>query len=155
MHPHPLPLLPEHDNTKWKNKQNRVLHHEILANTTGDVLYDQAVEVHYTMGSGAKARSYLIDRGGLLFMSPISWFAARDGWDLSPGYDPRYHRRFERRVNDACLACHVGRMATVSRTQPDRYQQQAFFEMSIGCENCHGPGKTARGFCMNRLTTTR
>ena len=38
------------------------------------------------LGSGRQGASYLIDRDGFLFQSPISWYAQQRRWDLSPGY---------------------------------------------------------------------
>src|SRR5262245_16914961 len=110
---------------------DRVFHHERQSNEAGEPVYDQAVEVHYRMGSGTRGRSYLIDRDGLLFLSPIAWYAQGAKWDLSPGYPEDDHQRFERRVIGLCIACHAGRAA------PDpewinRFQQPAIIEFGIG-----------------------
>jgi len=77
-----------------------VWHHESMTDKAGDVLYDQAVEIDYAIGSGKRGRSYLIDRGGLLKASPITWYSQGQRWGLSPGYQPRIHQRFDRRVID-------------------------------------------------------
>lgn len=118
---------------------NHVFHHEIMSEKDGQVLYDQSVEVNYAVGSGSRARSYLIDRDGLLFLSPISWYPQKKRWDLSPGYRPGNHYRVEQRVGDGCVGCHAGRMR-FDRAQRDRYLQPPFAETAIGCERCHGPG---------------
>jgi len=117
-----------------------VFHHEIRRNAAGEVLYDQRVPVQYAVGSGVRGRSYLTNRDGLLFMSSIGWYSEGHRWDLSPGYRPDSHQRFDRQVSDGCLACHAGRMNVVAG-EPNRYHpQQPFLEESIGCERCHGPG---------------
>ena len=116
-----------------------VFHHERLTDANGETLYDQSVPVAYTMGSGHQGRSYLIDRGGLLFMSPITWYSRAAHWDLSPQYKLPVHRRFSRRINDGCLNCQVGQINDV-RGSSDRYQSPPFQELAIGCERCHGPG---------------
>ena len=116
----------------------RVLHHESLADGQG-ALYDVAVEMAYVLGSGRHGRAYLAQRDGLLFQSPITWYAQQTRWDLSPGYDPHGHQGFERRVGDGCLYCHVGRVAPGTGGM-DIYDQPAFVEATIGCERCHGPG---------------
>ena len=43
--------------------------------------------IRYVIGSGRFSRSYLIERDGFLYESPATWYAARPGWGLSPGYD--------------------------------------------------------------------
>ena len=117
-----------------------VFHHESMVDRDGQIIYDQGEQVHYALGSGQRGRSYLIDRGGLLFQSPIGWYSHGARWDLSPGYSPGSHARFNRAVGDGCLYCHAGRVAP-AEPWSDRYQQPPFHELSIGCERCHGPGK--------------
>jgi hypothetical protein len=85
-------------------------------------------EVLYSLGSGEHGRSYLIARGGRLFMSPISYYTTTGKWDLSPGYADGVFRDFTRPVAASCLFCHVG--------APDDPSAQ----IAIGCERCHGPG---------------
>ena len=114
-----------------------VWHHESVSDEEG-LLYDQAEEIQYAIGSNTRGRSYLLWRNGAMFMSPISWYA-KEGWDLSPTYLPDRHVRFSRRITDACLICHSGRVAS----EPGRehfFPQPVFYEESIGCERCHGPG---------------
>ncbi|MFN0052243.1 MAG: tetratricopeptide repeat protein [Planctomycetales bacterium] len=116
-----------------------VWHHELAHDAAGELIYDQKVQVHYAIGSGRRGRSYVIDRGGLLFLSSISWYAQSARWDLAPRYIPRAHQRFERRAVERCLYCHVGQAAPQTG-QNDRFDDPPFREMSIGCERCHGPG---------------
>lgn len=119
-----------------------IFHHEIGQDASGALLYDQRVPVHYAIGSGTRGRSYLTNRDGLLMMSPLGWYAGGERWDLSPGYHPQSHQRFDRQVSDGCLACHAGRMNSRPH-EPNTYvAAQPFLEQSIGCERCHGPGET-------------
>ena len=121
-----------------EKNDNRVWHHESVSDEEG-VIYDQAEEIQYAMGSNSRGRSYLLWRDGAMFMSPISWYS-KEGWDLSPMYPPDRHVRFSRRITDACLICHSGRVSH----QPGRehyFPQPVFHEESIGCERCHGPGQ--------------
>jgi predicted CXXCH cytochrome family protein len=129
------------------NKQYRVerrgddfFHHEIRRDRDGNEIYDQPVALHFALGSGKRGRSYLINREGKLFVSPIAWYSTKGRWDLAPGYPPGRHERFERRAIDMCLRCHVGRVNAVPDTL-DTFGKPAFHEMSIGCQNCHGPGQ--------------
>lgn len=114
-------------------------HSERRTDETGAELFEQQVDVKYAVGSGQRGRSYLIDRGGVLFLSPISWYSSKSRWDVSPGYSQNGQPRFERRVGDRCLVCHVGRMNPAANLQ-DAYGEPRFFELSVGCENCHGSG---------------
>lgn len=122
-----------------ERRDGQVIHHEILADVDGEKLYDQAVEIKYALGSGTRGRSYLIDRDGIFFMSPIGWYTGKS-WDLSPGYAPDRHQHFSRRITDGCLQCHSGRVNS-DRTRPDVFPAPAFRAPAINCENCHGPGK--------------
>jgi hypothetical protein len=115
-------------------------HHERMFDARGEQIYDQAVTMEYSVGSGRRANAYLHRRGGLLFMSPLNWYTQSQKWDLAPGYAQDDPRRFDRRITDECLGCHAGRVAPVGRSL-NTYRDPAFHEMSIGCENCHGPGQ--------------
>src|SRR5262249_36174520 len=77
---------------------------------------------------------------GRIYVSPISWYAKTSEWDLSPNYRPDNHPRFDRRANDGCLNCHVGRLH-YERGVSDRYGSPPFLELGISCERCHGPGR--------------
>lgn len=114
-----------------------VLHHEWLRAEDGELIYDQGEAIAFAVGSGKQGRAYLINRDGVLYQSPLGWYSGAGRWDLSPGYAPESHNRFQRRIGDGCLYCHVGRAAT---NGSDRYEAPFFPEPSIGCERCHGPG---------------
>lgn len=120
--------------------EGQTLHCEALTDDQPDPIYEQKVPIQYVMGSGHKGRSYLFEHGGALFMSPISWYAEGDRFDLSPGYKPEQGDRFERRITSRCLSCHVGQVNAVPG-RLDHVGSPAFHEMIIGCERCHGPGE--------------
>jgi hypothetical protein len=122
-----------------ERKVDGIAHHERQTDDQGEVIYDQGVDVQYVLGSGKRGRSYIIDRGGILFQSPISWYSQKQRWDLGPGYPERDHVRFERRVVERCISCHAGRVAP-DPDWIDHFQQPAIVEYAIGCERCHGPG---------------
>ena len=122
-----------------------VFHHEIMKDASGDVIYDQAVPVTGSLGSGKRGRGYVIDHDGLLFTSSISWYSDTHAWGLSPNYLPESHMRFERRMTGACLACHAG-LPNFTRGEPDRFKDPPFLEEAIGCERCHGPGRSHVAF---------
>jgi predicted CXXCH cytochrome family protein len=120
-----------------------VTHHELGFDADGGLIYDQGVPVHYEIGSGRRLKSYLTDRDGFLFLSPLSWDSESGEWRMSPGYETFPHARFENLVTERCVYCHTGRYAVsdrVTTTATPRFEQPPFQEMAIGCEQCHGPG---------------
>jgi predicted CXXCH cytochrome family protein len=122
-----------------ERKDDQVIHHEIMADAEGEI-FDDARVVSLFIGSGTRGKTYGIIHGDRLFESPISWYSFDGGrWDLSPGYPPGRHARFERPFTDECLMCHVGRMAP-TRTSEDTFVEPVVLEAGIGCERCHGPG---------------
>jgi hypothetical protein len=95
-------------------------------------------DVHYAVGSGARGRTYLVERKGYLFQSPISWYSSKGIWDLTPGLQVEEH--FERPAQPSCLFCHANAVEPVAGTV-NRYQAPLFRGHGIGCERCHGPGE--------------
>ena len=116
-----------------------IRHHESLIDPDGAVVYDQGMEVSFALGSGKRGRAYIFEHDGMLFKSQIAWFTGRNEWGLAPDYVPDSHKRFERRITEGCINCHVGRVA-VNRHAPDKFATPAIIEGAIGCERCHGPG---------------
>src|SRR5690606_33533700 len=41
----------------------------------------------FFVGSATLGRSYLFQRDGFLFQLPVSWYAQKQLWDASPGYE--------------------------------------------------------------------
>jgi len=123
-----------------ERRDGRVLHHELMIDEAGEVIYDQAEEIEWAIGSGRHGFSYVLNRDGALFQSPISWDTRRGHWRLSPGYENASELRFERRLTESCLLCHAGRL----RPSPESsgcFLPPVFEEMTISCERCHGPGE--------------
>ena len=120
---------------------DRMIHTEFMTDAAGDVVYEQSEDVHYAAGSGVNARTYLIDRGGIMFESPITWYTEKGRWDLSPGYHDNPRNRFNRRITDGCVQCHSGLPAPTGDGTAGQFGKRPFLELGIGCERCHGPGK--------------
>lgn len=124
-------------------KDGAVRHHEFLPGEDGKPIYDQAEPIQYALGAGRLERNYLLERGGVLLQSPIAWDGKEKKFRFAKGYgegNDSYHR-FERRIGDSCLACHSGRANPVN-AHANRYKSPVFHETAIGCERCHGPGKS-------------
>ncbi len=122
-----------------ENRGSRVVHREMRRDGSGRVIAEFEADVQYAVGSARQAISYLIERDGFLFESPITWYAKDRRWGLSPGYERRTSR-FDRPVLPECLFCHANRVEQVS-SAINRYRTPIFQDHAIGCERCHGPGE--------------
>ncbi|MCI0456642.1 MAG: hypothetical protein L0Z62_06645, partial [Gemmataceae bacterium] len=118
---------------------NRLIHREWCEDASGDVVAQVQEEVAYAIGSGAQARSYVYQRDGFLFQSPIAWYPQQSEWGLSPGYEKNL-AHFSRRIEARCLYCHSHEAHPVADTV-NRYRDPVFGQHAIGCERCHGPGE--------------
>jgi predicted CXXCH cytochrome family protein len=122
-----------------ERRDGHVIHQETRRDPSGRILARTEAEVQYVLGSGSQGIGYLIEHDGFLFQSPISWYAQKRRWDLSPGYD-KTNPHFERQIVSTCLYCHANRVEPVAGTV-NRYQTPIFRGHAIGCERCHGPGE--------------
>lgn len=92
-------------------------------------------EIHYVVGSGTAARTYLTEKNGYLYELPLTWYTQVGKWDFSPGYRED-NPRFDRLVPERCMACHNSYPEAVPFTEG----KYASVPLGIGCERCHGPG---------------
>jgi hypothetical protein len=115
-----------------------VYHIEKQKDAQGQIVAAEA-PLLLAIGSGSRGRSYVINRDGFLFQSPISWYSDKKIWDLSPGYEAR-NQHFERPITHHCLFCHTNRAEPVADTI-NRYRAPLVQSQGIGCERCHGPGE--------------
>jgi Tetratricopeptide repeat len=122
-----------------ERRGERVIHRETVADGQGRLICETEAEVHFAVGSGSRGRTYLSNRNGYLFQSPITWYAQKAAWDLSPGFE-RLHHHFGRPVPADCLFCHSNRALEVAESQ-NHYRSPIFEGHAIGCERCHGPGE--------------
>jgi hypothetical protein len=95
----------------------------------------------YFIGSGAVGRSYAFSLDGFLFQAPVAYYSGPERWNLSPGYDQYDRVYLSRPIAADCLQCHASRVQPINGT-PNRYGEIPFLEGGIGCERCHGPGRT-------------
>jgi hypothetical protein len=115
---------------------DRLRHRETAKDDDGHFWVTADFPISYLIGSGRHTRSYLVEDAGFLMESPLTWYASRQRWGLSPGFDRPDHWGFERPADIGCLACHVGNVDSPD----DVYQNVTIREQAIGCERCHGPG---------------
>ncbi len=101
-------------------------------------------EIHYVMGSGNHARTYLHQYpDGRLVELPLGWYADQGGFAaMNPGYDQPAHRGFRREISFDCMFCHNGYPRIEQGA--DRSGLDAKFPGrlvdGIDCQRCHGPG---------------
>jgi predicted CXXCH cytochrome family protein len=93
----------------------------------------------YAIGSGATARSYLIEDDGFLFEAPVAYYARGAMWALEPGYADYDYPYLTRPIPPTCLSCHASFLRVVSGTL-NRYDSAPFGEGGVACERCHGAG---------------
>jgi Flp pilus assembly protein TadD len=117
-------------------RDNLMIHEETLRDANGLEMARIEAPVRYRVGSGNSGRTYLVEIDGFLHESPITWYAHKQRWDMSPGYDVPEHAGFERAIGTGCLRCHAGQAEAIS----DTLHRVVFHEYAIGCESCHGPG---------------
>jgi hypothetical protein len=134
----PFPAFGSLFRVEIDRRRKRARHVETRADAAGRPVFEFVSEVHYAIGSGNHGRSYLSDRGGYLFQTPISWFSQKRIWDTSPGF--KEVSVPGRPIPPTCLFCH----ANEARSDPDgvnHFPTPAFTHgHAIGCERCHGPG---------------
>jgi hypothetical protein len=116
-----------------------VVHRESAAGDDGRVVAEIAAPIAFAVGSGQHGQSFVVNRDGYLFLSPISWYTREKAWALSPNFE-KTHQHFNRLVGEACLFCHTNE----ARPEPDSFNHfppAALQLKPIGCERCHGPGE--------------
>jgi hypothetical protein len=123
-----------------EHQRGRMVHREARIDNKGRVLAQVEAVVKYALGSGSRAVSYLVERDGRLFESPISWYSRKRRWNLSPGYEGDNNRHFDRPIEPGCLFCHANRIEPIAWSV-NRYAEPTFRSHAIGCERCHGPGE--------------
>ncbi len=98
-----------------------------------------SIQPVWFIGSGHVGRSFVFSRDGWLFMSPISWYAQRGAWDVSPGYEHNKTLYLTRPVTETCWECHSTGPRHITGTV-NKFENRPFREAGVGCERCHGPG---------------
>jgi Flp pilus assembly protein TadD len=120
-------------------REGRVFHQETRRDASGRIIARNEAEVQFVVGSGRQAFAYLIEHGGFLFQSPLTWYEQKQRWDLAPGYE-KTNLHFHRTAVPLCLYCHANQVEPVPGTV-NRYRPPIFRGHTIGCERCHGPGE--------------
>lgn len=120
------------------SRETGVFHTRSAADESGKTLFRSELAIHYAVGSGVRAHSFLSAAGSSLLQSPITWYSQKKTWDLSPRFNPEILAG--RRVGADCLFCHSNG-ASEDQEEETRYLDPIFPNgHGIGCQRCHGPG---------------
>ncbi len=84
-------------------RDGKLYHREERRDASGKTLTKTECEARYAVGSGMRGKSYLVDRGGRLFMSPISWYGEKRIWDISPNYSEESAHSIGPLTSNACI----------------------------------------------------
>src|SRR5262249_48431908 len=115
-----------------------VKHIETRRDAAGQPIFETAFNIDYVVGSGSHGYSFLADRDGFVLQTPISWYSAKELWDIAPGWESVGGGRA---ILPGCLYCHANHVDPVS-DRMNRYQEPLFGKQAAcGCERGHGPGE--------------
>jgi hypothetical protein len=104
----------------------------------GSELFRDTRPIKWMIGAGVNGLGPVVEQDHYLFQAPLSFYTRPGRWGPSPGYEAT-DLGFNRPILAGCIFCHAGRANPVAGTN-GQYADPAFSELSIGCENCHGPG---------------
>ncbi|MGB6692108.1 MAG: tetratricopeptide repeat protein [Terracidiphilus sp.] len=104
----------------------------------GKESFRTAHRIEWIIGAGINGYGAILEQDDYLFQAPLSFYTRPMKWAPSPGYEFA-DLGFNRPITPGCIFCHSGRPNPVPGTN-GRFQSTPFSELSIGCENCHGPG---------------
>ena len=93
----------------------------------------------YFIGSGAAARTFLLEDGGFLFESPVTYYRNSASWKASPGFESLDYPNLTRPIVPGCLQCHASGIQANAGTL-NGYAAPPFLESGVACERCHGAG---------------
>jgi hypothetical protein len=105
----------------------------------GDAMTGQIL---WSMGDATMGQTFVLQSGGSLYESQLSYFKAIDGLDLTPGHTRSSPRDLEHAFGlsqsaetaEQCFGCH-----TTASTVRGRFDE-ARATPGVTCEACHGPG---------------
>jgi hypothetical protein len=95
-------------------------------------------ELTYFVGSGQRGRTYLFQKQGFWFESPVNWYGKQRVWDMNPKSLNVREMPFTLEVDAGCLHCHA---TSVQRSLPgarNHFGLQPFLHGGITCQSCHG-----------------
>lgn len=95
-------------------------------------------ELRYYIGSGKRGRTYLFERDGFWFESPVNWYAKKQLWDMAPSQIGVREMPLTMLVSPDCLRCHASEVQASLPGSRNHYSDQPFLQTGITCASCHG-----------------
>lgn len=95
-------------------------------------------ELIYFVGSGNRGRTYLFQKQGYWFESPVNWYSKQRVWDMNPKSTAAREMPFTLQVDSSCLHCHATAVQTPLPGAPNHFGPQPFLYGGITCQSCHG-----------------
>jgi predicted CXXCH cytochrome family protein len=95
-------------------------------------------ELLYYIGSGRRGRTYLFERQGYWFESPINWYTKKHVWDMAPNFLSAKEAPLALPVDPDCLRCHASNVQPALKDARNRFAGEPFARGGIACSSCHG-----------------
>jgi len=111
---------------------------EMGMGTDGKQTFQATHKIEWIIGAGVNGLGGILQEDNHLFQAPLSFYIRPRIWASSPGYEFT-DLGFNRPIGPGCIFCHSGRPNPVAASN-GQFENPAFSELAIGCENCHGPG---------------
>ncbi|HEV3151349.1 MAG TPA: multiheme c-type cytochrome [Acidobacteriaceae bacterium] len=96
------------------------------------------VKLAYFIGSNTRGRTYLFERDGYWFETPVNWYAKKRMWDMAPNFLNAHEMPLTLPVDANCLHCHVSGVAEALPGARNHFAAAPFAHGGIGCASCHG-----------------
>src|SRR5260370_13173490 len=119
-------------------RDGKLFQSEYELDSDGKEIFRDTREVDWIIGAGENGLGGLVRRSEYVFQAPLSFYSKTERWELSPGYELG-NSGFNRPILPGCISCHSGRPNPMLEGN-GHFANPPFSELTIGCENCHGPG---------------
>ena len=121
------------------SRDSKVYQSEYGLDAEGKEIFRHTEELEFVVGTGANGATPIVRRGNYLFQAPLSYYAAKKAWDLSPNYEV-HDLGFSLPITADCIGCHTGKTQPV-KGREGLYEDPPISELAVSCERCHGPGE--------------
>jgi hypothetical protein len=119
-------------------KDGKLYQSEYQLDASGREVFRDTHAIEWIIGANANGFGGLTEHDDFLFEAPLSYYPRLGKWELSPGYQ-NGDNGFNRVIAPGCIFCHSGRPQPAPEAL-GKYRNPHFTQLTIGCENCHGPG---------------
>lgn len=119
-------------------RDDKLYESEYALGADSTTAFQDTREIRWLIGAGVNGYGPVVHEQDYLFQAPLSYYTRASSWGASPGYES-LDLGFNRPILSGCIFCHAGRANPVAGTN-GKYADPPFSDLSIGCEDCHGPG---------------